>query len=370
MDNNSQNTQVIIELTKEQKRLRVSLVISAGVLFLIVISGFIYLATTPTIAATYFLSLVGGISNIVLPCTLPLVFIIVPLAMVAAGATAAGRARRGVIMALLFGLGLAITLGIYGAAMGWVGGYFGLDNATRAMYALAGIAALVFGLSELGLITFQMPSYGGIPRFVQILKNDYVKVFLLGLLLGNAGVGCPNPITYVVLTFAATTGDWLQGALLMAVNGIGRVLPLLLFVILGILGVNAVRWLARRTDSIKKFTAWMLVMLGSFILLNGILGHLWYEGGLFHEGLNATFMSLGGKMIGEADIAIEEFEKPVPFVEYGAWINLIVTLVPLFWYWRKYPQNRKGILIVLLLFLIWDLTLFDFGFNAMKWLGL
>lgn len=328
--------------------------------------GFVYLATTPTAAATYLLSFAGGISNIVLPCTLPLVFIIVPLAMVAT----ARSHTRGVVMTLMFGLGLIITLGIYGAVVGFIGKYLGLDNATRVMYALAGVASIIFGLSELGLIRFSMPSYGGIPRFVQIVRNDYVKVFLLGLLLGNAGVGCPNPVTYVVLTFAATSGDWLQGALLMAVNGIGRVMPLLLLTILGVLGVNAVRWLSRKTESIKKFTAWTLIVLGSFILLNGIFGHLWYEGGIFHEGLNATVMSLGGKMVGEAEIPIGEIEKTVPFVKYGAWMNALVTLLPLLWYWRKYPKSKKDVLIIFLIFLIWDIMLFDFGLNAMEWIGL
>ncbi len=349
-------------LTEAQRKFRTKLVILAAVLAIIVAFGFVFLSTTPEAAATFLLSFAGGISNIALPCTFPLVFIIIPLAMVAGG-------RKGIIMTLLFGLGLTITLAVYGAVVALIGVYLGLDVATRVMYSLAGIASLIFGLSELELIKFHMPSYMGLPKFIQ-KQGDYFKVFLLGLLLGNAGVGCPNPITYVVLTFAATTGDWLRGAGLMAVNGLGRVTPLLLLAVLGILGVNATTWLGQRIGAIKKFTAWALIVLGSFILLNGIFGHLWYEGGLFHEGLNAAFMAAGGKMIGEADVPIEEFEKPVPFMEYGAWVNLMITLIPVFWYWRKYPLARKEILIVLIVFLIWDLMLFNFELNAMEWLGL
>lgn len=350
------------KLTEAQRTFRTSLVVSAGILFSVVMFGFIYLASTPVATATYLLSFAGGISNIVLPCTLPLVFIIVPLAMVAGG-------RKGLVMALLFGLGLIITLGIYGAVVALAGEYLGLDQATRFMYGLAGIASFVFGLSELGLIKLRIPSYAGIPGFIQN-QGDYTKVLFLGLLLGNAGVGCPNPVTYVVLTFAATTGDWLQGALLMAVNGIGRVIPLVLLTILGILGVNAVQWLAKETQAVKKFTSWTLIVLGSFIILNGIFGHLWYEGGVFHEGLNAGFMSIGGKMIGEAAIPIEEIEAPVAFVEYGAWINVLVTLLPVLWYWRKYPGQKKEVLIAALVFIAWGLLLFNFGLDAMEWLGL
>ena len=101
-----------------------------------------------------------------------------------------------------------------------------------------------------------------------------------------------------------------------------------------------------------------------------MFGHLWYEGGVFHEGLNASFMSIGGTMIGEADIPIEEFEKPVPYVDYGDWINVAIILIPVFWYWRKNPQNKKEALIVFIIFTLWSLLLFDFGLSAMDWLGL
>lgn len=350
-------------LTEQEKKFRTYLVFLAFALFSIVLFGFIYLATTTTTTLTLLLSFAGGISNIVLPCTLPLVFIIVPLAMTA------GSSKKGLLMAVLFGIGLTITLSIYGAVIAEVGKYLGLDNATRVMYVLAGLAAFIFGLSELKLIKFEMPSYSRMPQFIQT-RGDYVKVFLLGLLLGNAGVGCPNPVTYIILTYAATTGSMLQGALLMAVNGIGRVMPLLFLSVLGILGVNALESLTKRMDAIRKFTAWALVVLGAFIILNGIFGHLWYEGGVFHEGLNAAFMAAGGKMIGEADIPIEQFELRVPFVEYGALMNLVITIIPVFWYWRKYPNLRKEVLTVLTIFLIWDLLLFDVGLNAMELLGL
>ena len=352
----------VIQITESEKRFRVILVVSAFILFFIVLFAFVYLSATPKATATMLLSFFGGISNIVLPCTLPLVFIIVPLAMVAGG-------RKGLWMSILFGLGLIITLAAYGAVVGVLGQYLGLDSATRIMYSLAGLASLIFGLIELKLINFQLPSYVRMPKFIE-KQGDYLKVFFLGLLLGNAGVGCPNPITYVVLTFAATTGDWFRGALLMAMNGLGRMIPLLLLTILGLLGINSISWLTKRTEAITKFTAWVLVVLGSFILLNGVFGHLWYEGGIFHEGLNGAFMAAGGKMIGEVGIEIEEIERPVAFSEYGALINLLLTTLPVFWYWRKYPNAKKKILMILLIIVVWDILLFDFGLNAMKWLGL
>lgn len=350
------------ELTKEGKRFKTFLVIAIFVLGSITLFGFIYLATTPATTLTMLLSFAGGVSNVVLPCTLPLVFIIVPIAMGSSG-------KKGLIMASLFGVGLIITLSVYGSAVAQIGKFVGLDSATRIMYAAAGIAAFVFGLSELKLIKFKMPTYSGMPQFIQ-KRGDYTKVFLLGLLLGNAGVGCPNPVTYIILIFSASTGDWLQGGLLMAINGVGRVIPLLLLSALGVLGINATGGLTKRIEAVRKFTGWALVVLGSFIVLNGAFGHLWYEGGVFHEGLNMAFMAAGGKMIGEADVPIEEVEGKVPFMEYGALFNLIVSVVPVFWYLRKYPQERKQVLGILVIVLVWSTLLFNIGLDSMQILGL
>ena len=350
------------EQTQQGNGFKSFLVVAIFVLASMTLFGFIYLATTPATTLTMLLSFAGGVSNIVLPCTLPLVFIIVPIAMGASG-------KKGLIMAALFGIGLIMTLSVYGAAVAQIGKYVGLDSATRIMYASAGIAAFIFGLSELKLIKFKIPTYSGMPQFVQKQK-DYTKVFILVLLLGNAGVGCPNPVTYIILIFSASTGDWLQGGLLMAINGVGRVIPLLLLSALGILGVNATGGLVKRVESVRKFTGWALVVLGSFIVLNGAFGHLWYEGGLFHEGLNIAFMATGGKMIGEADIPIEEVEQKVPFVEYGALMNLIVSIVPVFWYLHKYSQERKQTLMIFALVLVWSTLLFNIGLDSMEILGL
>ena len=340
-----------------EKKLKAYLVALAFALFVVVLFGFAYLATTPETTLTWMLSFAGGVSNIVLPCTLPLVFIIVPMAMIAR------NARKGLVMAALFGVGLIITLSAYGAVTALAGKYLGLDKATMAMYAVAGLAALAFGLTELKLLKLELPSYMGTPEFLQGTKGDYSKAFLLGLFLGNAGVGCPNPVTYVILSFAATTGDWVQGAALMAVNGLGRVMPLLFLTVLGIIGVNAVDWLTTRVEGVKKFTGWALVVLGSFILLNGIFGHYWYEGGVFHEGLNAFFMAIGGKMLGEEDAPVVELR--IPFAEYASFLNL----APVAWYWRRFPSERLQVAKIAVMVLLWGLLLFDVGLTPMQLLG-
>jgi len=339
------------------QRMKIFFVSIAFALLAAIIIALTYLATSATETLTAILSFAGGVSNIVLPCTLPLVFIIVPLSM--------GKGyKKGLLMALLFGLGLTVMLAVYGGAIALVGKYLGLDQATRILYIIAGIAAFIFGLATLALVTFEMPSYSRVPAFIQ-RQPDYWKSLFLGLFLGNAGVGCPNPVTYLILTVAAGTGSVALGAWYMAINGLGRTLPLLFLAVLGIMGVNAAGGLLKRKVTIDKITGWALVVIASFIVLNGVFGHIWYEGSIFHEGLNMVFAKLGGQSITEADIPIEQFEGTVPYFKFGAWFNLLLPPLILLWYYfkKKGEMSKKTFWILLAIFILWGLLAMPVGFN-------
>jgi cytochrome c-type biogenesis protein len=240
-----------------------------------------------------------------------------------------------------------------------------LDQATRIMYVVAGIASLVFGVAELKLVTFELPAYSRTPKFIEE-RSDYLKVLFLGLFLGNAGVGCPNPITYILLISIAGTGSAWDGAWIMGINGIGRVVPLVFLSVLAILGVNALPGLLKRKDVVDKFVGWSLVGLAAFIILNGIFGHLWYEGGVFHEGSNMLAAWLGGQRVAEADIPIEEIEQKVPFVEFGSVANFVLILGILLWFWwRNGKKLTKEVAIVFILFVLWGASLIPVGIKAM-----
>jgi len=222
---------------------------------------------------------------IVLPCTLPLAFVIVPMAMNKGGV-------KGLLMALFFGLGLSITLSLYGLFVAIIGKSMGLDQAiggastvSRVLFIIGGLAAFIFGLSELNLIRFKMPSYSGAyPDFIQ-KQGDYLKAFFLGLFLGNAGVGCPNPLFYVLLGDIAVTGSALTGWWLGFIHGVGRATPLIFLSILGLLGVNAVSNFAKKTAIVTKWTGISLILLGAVIFIMGT-SHHWYEQSYVHQGWN------------------------------------------------------------------------------------
>jgi len=209
---------------------------------------------------------VAGLSMIILPCTLPLVFIIVPLSM--------GHGyKKGLFMALLFGAGLTLTITAYGIGVAAFGQTASLDQVSTIMFLIAGIK-------------LKMPSYSGMPKFIQN-RGDYSKSFFMGLLLGNAGVGCPNPLFYWLLIYIAGAGSIEIGASLGLVHGIGRAIPLIFMSVLAILGINATLSLTAKRISIEKATGFMLIVIGAFLIINGLPeGHEWYEETFIHQGWN------------------------------------------------------------------------------------
>src|SRR3989338_1982181 len=111
-----------------------------------------------------------------------------------------------------------------------------------------------------------MPTYSGsYPMFIQ-KQNDVLKALLLGLFLGNIGIGCPHPATPFILTRIATSGDVYYGWLLFFVHAIGRIIPLLLLAVLGILGVNGLQYLVKHKAKIERGTGWGMVFVAAFIL--------------------------------------------------------------------------------------------------------
>lgn len=246
------------------------LIAFATLLFIIFIVGLLWLAGAREQAAAggtfgfmALLAFAAGLSMIVLPCTLPLVFVIVPLA-------ASKDYKKGFFMALLFGLGLTITITLYGVAMAFAGKIFGIAAATPVLLTIAGATAYLFGLSELDIFKLRIPFATNImPRSLQ-QKGDYVKSFSLGLLLGNAGIGCPNPLFYVLLLYIAGTANIGSGALLGFIHGAGRALPVILLTVLSMFGIQATKTLSEKRFAIEKFTAWLLVIIGAFLLPAGV----------------------------------------------------------------------------------------------------
>lgn len=324
-------------------------------LFAVIIFGLIWFfflgPETPVGFGWYLFSFAAGLSMIVLPCTLPLAFVIVPLSM--------GKgAAKGIGVALSFSAGVALMLSVYGVVAAIVGevaiGTLGapLEVVKNWLYFVAGAFAYLFALGELGLIHLRMPSYSGAaPAFIQ-KQQDYLKAFLLGLFLGNVGVGCPHPATPVILTRIAASGDVFYGWLLFFTHAVGRVLPLILLAFLGILGVNALSWLVARKEKVERATGWGMVFVAGFILVLGLFTHDWWV----YSGQHTLLEELTGEerflsiIINRFNFAGVPHTHGLPAgtglfdlpLWLGNWVLVGLWLLPMWWYYVKLKMSAKG----------------------------
>lgn len=313
-----------------------------------IIFGIIYLfvlaPTVPDGSIGWFLfSFATGLTMIVMPCTLPLAFVIVPLSM--------GKGIvRGLGIALAFGLGVATMLSTYGIIAALLGGYAleflgnDIEPIKNWVYFIAGLFALVFALSEIGLLNIHMPTYSGAaPAFIQ-KRGEIIKAFMLGLFLGNVGVGCPHPATPLILIEIASSGDVLYGWLMFLVHAIGRVLPLLLLAFMAVLGVNGLNWLMKHKAAVERVTGWGMVFVAGFILTLGLFTHDWWVNSGIHSALESvTQESYFNAWFNDAldqNVAHEHgledgvglFGQPL---WWGHWFLVLTWLIPIWWYFRK-----------------------------------
>lgn len=327
--------------------LRRSLMVAAVTLLAVTLFGLLWLflvAPAELKGFWWFLfSFASGLSMIVLPCTLPLAFVIVPLSM--------GRgAGKGFAMALAFGAGVVLMLSLYGvlaAALGaTVLGFFEvpLEMVKNWVYFIAGAAALFFSLGEIGLLSVRMPSYtGAAPAFIQ-RRGDIIKAFFLGVFLGNIGVGCPHPATPLLLVEIASSGNVLYGWLLFLVHAIGRVVPLVFLAIIAILGVNGLRWIVARKETVQRVTGWAMVFVAGFILTLGFFTHDWWVNSGIHTTFERVtqeerFVGLLAERLGREAPHAHGFEEGTGLfglpLSWGSTVLVLLWVVPMWWWWFK-----------------------------------
>lgn len=317
-----------------------------GLLYLFVIAP-----SVPNGGVGWFLfAFATGLTMIIMPCTLPLAFVIVPLSM--------GKGLvRGLSIAVAFGLGIAFTLSLYGVAAAVLGGLAldalgaDLEALKNWVYFFAGIFALIFAMSEIGLLKFHMPTYSGAaPAFIQ-KQQEVIKAFFLGLFLGNVGVGCPHPATPLILIEIATSGDVLYGWLMFLIHAIGRILPLLLLAFLAILGVNGLNWLMTRKASLERVTGWSMVFVAGFILTLGLFSHDWWVNSGIHSGLEtltqeSRFNTLMNETLGTNVAHLHGLENGVGLfgqpLHWGNWFLVAVWLIPMWWWYSKRRKEMSA----------------------------
>src|SRR5688572_23325597 len=208
-------------------------------------------------SAPLLLAYAGGMAMLLTPCRFPVVLAIVPLCK-------RGHPARGVMLALLFGAGLTVTQTLWGVAIAAAGEVLGLREIARYLSLAGGGIAYLFGLSMLGLIAIPLPSgQSWMPSGIRG-RSEFGGAFGMGLLLGNAGMCCPDPVFLSMTPFIAANG--MDGALLAVAYGLGRATPLVAIVMLARSGVDALQLAVRHKQRFNQALGWGLVAIGTFTL--------------------------------------------------------------------------------------------------------
>lgn len=342
----SGNLKAIIAVTA----LVIASIIGAGLFWFLFLAPSIGDGTELGKLGWYLFSFAAGLTMIVLPCTLPLAFVIVPLSM--------GKGLvKGLGMALSFGAGVSVMLSVYGV-LAALAGKAGLsvmgaevEDIKNWVYFFAGLFAYTFALAEIGLLKFRMPSYtGSAPDFIQ-KRRDFLKAFLLGMFLGNIGVGCPHPATPLIFIEIASSGDVFYGWSLFFVHAIGRVLPLILLAVLGVLGVNGLNWLVARKDKIERVNGWAMVFVAGFILTLGLFTHDWWTNSGQHNLLEKITQEqwFTGRINDQLHTAVPhthgvKLNAVGIFGQPAEWGNYFIVFLWLLPFWWNYRREKKRVL--------------------------
>jgi len=209
--------------------------------------------------ATLLLAYAGGMAMLLTPCRFPVVLGIVPLCR-------RGGAGRGLVLATLFGLGLTVTQTAWGIAIAAAGDLFGLREIARYLSLMGGVAAYVFGLWTLALVRLPLPNIAPQLPTIVLPRSEHANALAMGLLLGNTGFCCPDPVFLSIVPFIAVRGELGHGALLAGAYGLGRATPLIAIVMLARGGVDALQIVVRHKKAFDRVLGWALIAAGTFIV--------------------------------------------------------------------------------------------------------
>lgn len=165
----------------------------------------------------------AGLLMGVAPSSLPMYSVVV--GSVAARTAESARARRGLLFALGFVLGLASADALIGALFGFFGQTVttALAGKLGLMNLLIGLLLAAIGLALLRLIRVPWLRLNAKPRELKSFGGAYG----LGIPFGFSTCPACTPMTLPILGAAAATGSLWLGAALMFVFGLARGTPLL-----------------------------------------------------------------------------------------------------------------------------------------------
>ena len=209
-----------------------------------------------------FSAFIAGLLLTFTPCVLPMIPI---LSSIIAGQGENISKTKGVVLALSYVMGTAVTYALMGALAGATGEQ--LQSYFQNVWFI-GFMSLVFvgmALSMFGAYNIQMPSFiqSRLDKSSNGIKGGSISmVFILGMVSALILGACVSPVLISFLGVAISTGDSVLGALTMFSMALGMGVPL---VLLGFGAGHILPKVGGWMDNVKYFFGFMLLAVAVYL---------------------------------------------------------------------------------------------------------
>jgi cytochrome c-type biogenesis protein len=202
----------------------------------------------------------AGILSFLSPCVLPLIPSYLSLiGGVSVHELKEGHRSRILRRTVLFVLGFSVIFIALGVLFSGTGGF--LSGATQIMNIAAGSLVIVLGLNFI----FNFWKFLNFEKRLHISSpTGWVGALLLGMAFGAGWTPCVGPILASILFLAGSSGQVLQGTLLLAVYSLGLGLP---FVLAGVFFSQFLR----QKEHLKRHFEALRIASGAFLVFIGLL---------------------------------------------------------------------------------------------------
>jgi cytochrome c-type biogenesis protein len=215
----------------------------------------------------YAAAYLGGVLTSFTPCVYPMV----PITIAFIGAHSSGSRMKGLLLSIVYVLGMSLTYTALAAIAALTGKLFGQIQASPLTNFIVANICILMGLSMLDV--FVLPIR--VPEFLakaQPQRKGIVGSFLVGALSGLTVGPCTTPALAVLLSFVATSQNIIFGISLFFIFAFGMgTLLIVLGTFAGLLASlpKSGMWMTR----VSHISGWILLAVGEYFLVQA--GVLW-----------------------------------------------------------------------------------------------
>ncbi len=210
----------------------------------------------------YLLSFLEGIITFISPCLLPMLPVYISYF---AADTESKNKKTAVINAIAFVSGFTVVFVALGAFSGVLGSL--LLVYSRQVYLVSGLLIILFGLSVLGIIKLPVLTIFNKSNG-QGKKRGVLSSFVFGLVFSVCWTPCVGAFLGSALILAATSGNAVQGIIMLLLYSLGLGIPFIISALLLDKLKTSFDFIKRHYKVINTISGIVLIILGILIATN------------------------------------------------------------------------------------------------------